>query len=74
MEKYNYIEGETIQNIQILLEEKDIVISNLLAACKEARKHLYEILGQCADGSFLFNRTNIQLDKLNEAINKVEGK
>jgi hypothetical protein len=36
MSKYDYLEGETLQNIQFLLEEKDLVIKELKEACKEA--------------------------------------
>lgn len=38
--KYDYLENETLQNIQILLEEKDFIIANLLEACKSAFEYL----------------------------------
>ena len=41
--KYDYLENETLQNIQTLLEEKDFKISTLLEACKKAKKFVKKL-------------------------------
>lgn len=63
--KYDYLENETLQNIQILLEEKDIRISILLEASKEAKYALEKEGYKEPDGVIYL---------LNNAIKQVESK
>ncbi len=73
--KYDYLENETLQNIQTLLEEKDFKISILLKACKDTKY----LLG---DGNFKYGQTlaedeiallmNIE-EWLKQAIKKAES-
>jgi hypothetical protein len=64
MASYDYLENETLQNIQNLLEEKDIIISELLKACKYAKAFL--------DGNPVVFIDQVQ-KRIEQAIAKAEG-